>query len=173
MCYAAAAYWVMAAVTAVSTAATVHNQRQNAAFEGEVAARNAAVQDQQAQQATELGAIAEQEQRQRTQRIISAQKSAMGSSGIEIGSGTFGNLLDDSAYMGEQDAQTIRANAAKQAWGYRVSSDLTSLQGDMARRAGNANANGSLLSGVGKTFGYAYQAYGMSTKPDGKTTDGR
>jgi len=159
MCYAAAAYWVMAAITAVSTAASVHNQREQAAYEGEVAGYNAKVQDQEAQQATEMGNIAEMEQRQKTQRIIAAQKAAMGSSGIDIGSGSFGKLLDDSYMLGEQDARTIRDNAAKQAWGYRIGAQNTLMQGDMARRAGSANAAGSLLTGAGKTFGYAYQAY--------------
>jgi hypothetical protein len=48
-------------------------------------------------------------------------------------SGTPLNLLSDTAQIGEEDAQTIRNNAAREAWGYRNQANEASAGARISR----------------------------------------
>lgn len=147
--------WVALGTTAAAGAVQAYNQHEQGVYERDVANYNAKVQDQQAQQVEEIGNIQEQQQRTKVRQVIASQRAGMAGSGAVVDSGTFGNVLDDTLYMGEADAQMIRANAAKEAWGYRVGADMTRRQGQLAKAAGDANAFGTLLTTAGRTFGMA------------------
>lgn len=140
---------------AVGGAVTAYNQHQEGEYQKDVANYNAKVGEQQASETEKLGNIQEQQQRTKVRQIMGAQRAAMGSSGAVVDAGSFGDVLDQTSYMGEVDAQTIRANAAKQAWGYRVGADMTRREGQAAASAGNAAAVGTLLTTAGSTFGMA------------------
>lgn len=145
--------WIALGTTAASYGIQAYNQHEQGVYEQEVANYNANVGEQQAAQVEEIGNIQEQQQRAKVRQMIGAQRAAMAGSGAVVDAGTFGNLLDDTLYMGEVDAQNIRANAAKEAWGYRVGADMTRRQGAAAKSAADYDAFGTLLTGAGKTFG--------------------
>lgn len=149
----------MIAVTAAAGLSQASAQRDAGIHAQEVANYNAKVGEQQAKQVEEIGNIEEQQQRTRVRQLIARQNAAAGSSGAEVGVGSFADITDDTIMMGEADAQTIRANAAKEAWGYRTGATLTRAEGRFARRAGNMNATGTLLTTAGKTFGMGMDAY--------------
>lgn len=113
------------------------------------------LQRQQALDAKRRGSIAEGEQRTRTAQLIGKQRAAMGASGIVADEGSFGDLLAQSAEYGERDAQRLRANASREAWGLRTQAGLTEFQGQQAGQMGLWGAGTSLLTGVGNLFSRA------------------
>jgi len=82
----------------------------------------------------------------------------MATTGLEVDSGSFGDILADTAKFGELDAQTVRTNALKEAWGLQIDATNDRLQGSMAGKAGKMNAAGTLLSGASQAFGM-YSSY--------------
>lgn len=133
-------------------AASVFSQYQTGKQAQAVGDYNAHVSDLKAEEARKVGAAAEQQQLAKTKQVMGAQRAGMGASGLQVDSGTFGNLLEDTAKFGELDALTARSNALKQAWGYEQEAVNSRLQGAMASRAGSLNAFGSLLGGGAKTY---------------------
>jgi hypothetical protein len=75
--------------------------------------------DQQAQDALQRGQVAEQKQRDLTAQRIGTQTAALAAQGTDL-EGSPTDILGDTARAGEQDALTIRNNAAREAWGYET-----------------------------------------------------
>lgn len=73
-----------------------------------------------AQSALRAGQTAEQTQRLKTAQIRSSQRAGYASSGVALDSDTVQRVLATTDIMGETDAQTIKNNALRSAWGYRT-----------------------------------------------------
>jgi len=119
-------------------------ERQAAESQAELIDYNAAVADLQGQDAIERGAEEEARFRQRIRGTIGAQRAAFASSNIDVGFGSAVDVQADAAFLGELDALTIRTNAAREAWGYRVES------ADLRRRADIARREGVMLEAAGR-----------------------
>lgn len=79
---------------------------------------NADLMDVKAGEALVRGGINEDIQRNKTAQVAGSQRAAMGSSGIDINSGSNAEIQVETAKMGELDAQTIRNNAMRESWDY-------------------------------------------------------
>ncbi len=118
----------------------------------------------QAQDAIARGQTAEAQQRIKGAQVVSAQRTHFAASGVDISpEGLVGpegktytsafNILEDTKLMTELDARTIRQNALKEAWGYRVEGANYNAQGKLltSRAAGEsplgAGATSLLTSG--------------------------
>jgi len=119
-----------------------------------LAAYNKQVSDYQAQDTLDRGAVEEQKQREKVRQFMGSQRAAMGASGVEVASGSFGDVLQQSAAMGERDALTIRNNAMRAAWGYRTQSAAEQFEGEARARAYEGQAVGSLLTGSGNVYAH-------------------
>lgn len=124
-------------------------------YNAQVAENNKIVAERQAADALARGQIAEDEQRRKTMAIKGAQRAALGASGVALDSGSPLDILGDTAAFGELDALTIRSNAEREAYGYRVQgmnfeaeAGLARAQGKAAQTAGYVGAGGTLLSGL-------------------------
>lgn len=73
-----------------------------------------------AQSATRSGQLEEQKTRLATANLKGKQRAAMGANGVDLGSDSAVNILTTTDTMGEIDANTVAANAARAAWGHRV-----------------------------------------------------
>jgi len=113
---------------------------------------NAEVARRQALDATRRGSIAEGEQRTKTRQLAGQQHAAMGASEIVADEGSFGDILAQSAQFGERDAQRIRVNAQREAFGLRSEADLSEFQGQQAETAGLFKGGTSLLTGAFNLF---------------------
>lgn len=145
MCNPALIAFIPAAVGAIGQAS------QGAANE-QAAARDAAIGDLQARDALARGGMEEERYRRQVARLLGTQKAAIGARNVRT-SGTALDLLADTAQIGEEDALTIRNDAAREAWGYRAGADESRRWGRGARRAGNIGAGGSLLTGAADAYG--------------------
>jgi hypothetical protein len=75
--------------------------------------------EQQARAAIQRGQVAEQKQRDLTAQRIGTQQAVLAAQGTDM-AGSPTDILVDTARAGEHDALTIRNNAAREAYGYRV-----------------------------------------------------
>lgn len=75
----------------------------------------------------------EQAQRIGTAQLKSAQRVAMAANGVDLGSRSALNVMTGTDVLGEIDANTIRANALRAAWGYRAQAMNSANQAELAR----------------------------------------
>ena len=154
-----AALYLAGAGTAIS-AYGAYQQGQN---QKKIANYTAQANEYQAQDVIQRASISADQQRAKVRQIMGTQTAIMGASGAEVGSGTLGSVLNQTATLGELDARTIENNAMKEAWGYRSQSQLGKVEGEFASQTGTLGAFGSLLTG-------GAQAYGIySKRPQGQS----
>jgi hypothetical protein len=91
----------------------------------------------------------------------------LAASGVEVDDGSALDILGDTAELGELDALTIRSNAEREAYDYKVAAmnqgaqaGINRVSGQNAASAGRYGAMTSLLSGAGsisdKWYKYKY-----------------
>lgn len=152
LAYVAAAAAVAGAGTAAySSVAAGENQKEMADY-------NAKVQENAAKDAEQRGAIAADEQRQKTRQMIARQNAGMSASGLDTSTGTPLDIQTQTAGMGELDALRIVNNAQRQAAGLQAQADLDVFKGNTAQTAGYFGATGSILGGLGSAASGYYGA---------------
>lgn len=115
-------------------------------YQAQVARNNAITAEWQAQDALKRGEIAEEQQRRRTAMLKGSQTARLAANGLDISEGSALNILSDTDWMGEQDALTVRDNAAREAWGYRQQGQNSMSNANMLKS--RADAENQLLAGA-------------------------
>lgn len=142
-------------------------QKAQAAYNEQVDENNAKVADAQATQALQAGNIEEDRQRARVRQMIGAQRTALAANNVQTSSGTALDLIGETAQMGEDDALTIRANAARDAWGFKSQGvdyrNQATLTKAMGKNAGTATLLSTGASMAGSGYNY-YQSGAFSSK---------
>lgn len=90
-----------------------------ARYQAQVAQQNQELARRQAADATQRGQVAEDNRRRQTALQIGQQRAGLAAQGTDF-TGSETDILGDTAAAGELDARTIRANAAREAYGYTV-----------------------------------------------------
>lgn len=85
---------------------------------------NARIADVQAQDALMRGETEVQRQNMRTRQLKGTQRAAMAAAGLDITEGSALNILTDTDVMGDYDAAMLRANAEREASGYRSEANI-------------------------------------------------
>lgn len=161
----------------LSTAVGVYGQVQagqaqagQARYQAQVAENNRIIAEQQARDAEMRGQMAEDARRDQTRALIGRQRTALAANGVMVDDGSALDITSDTAAQGEVDALTLRANAAREAYGYRAQGSnfladagLQRARADAAIPASMVGAGATLLSGAG-TVGdrwLTYRRHGM------------
>jgi hypothetical protein len=119
--------------------------------EGERFDYNAGVADLQAQDALDRGVDDEGRFRSSIRGLIGTQRATLAANGVVVGVGSAADVQADAAYLGERDAQQIKANAQREAWGFTVQADDLRKGGEVARKGGQAAREaGRVASSAGK-----------------------
>lgn len=105
----------------------------------------------QAQESIRIGAENEKAKRQETEQLKGRQRAGFGASGAVVDTGTPGDILADTAYFGEDDALTIRHNAAVQANSFTNQARQYEFQAKRAMNAGLAKGIYSFIHPLGDT----------------------
>lgn len=164
---------------AVSKAGAKYSESQTTATAYEMQAatadNNAQLAEWQAQDATSRGQRAEQVSRGKTAQLASTQKASFAARGLDVNVGSALEIQQDTAYMGEIDAQTIRANSAKEAWGFRVQKGNYQVNATLNRnRAGmekpGMTAVTSLLNSAGSVADSWYKNKQVTEGSDSAST---
>lgn len=133
-------------------------ERAAADSQAEILDYNATIADAQAADAVTRGQEEENRYRQGVRSLIGSQRAGFAGQGVDVGVGSAADVQADSAFLGELDALTIRTNAAREAWGYKVQAadtrkraEVTRKTGVFAERAANAAGNSAYV-GAGATI---------------------
>lgn len=148
-----------AAASAYGAMQSAHAQASSDKFNQQVANNNAAIATQNATYAANAGEEAAADQQQKNRAKIGGILANQGASGIDVNQDSAVDVRDSAAQLGQLDTETIRANAARKAYGYQVDSVSDTNQSNLdkyaasnAEKAGNINAAGSVLGAASKGF---------------------
>lgn len=169
------------AATGVSVMGAVQSGKQASAqmeYQSKINNNNAILADRQAEDALARGQEEERKHRIKLGLYQGQQINAFASNGVTVDSGTPLDVLGDSAETGELEALTIRNNAARESWGYRVqagnyrsSAGLNSSAAQNAITSGYTSGFSSALAGAGSVADrwYTYNRYGSGGTSSGGT----
>lgn len=121
-------------------------------------------------QASDAIARGEQEANVRalqSRRAIGAQRAGLAASGVDVNSGTASDLQTDEARFSALDQQTIRNNAAREAWGYTTQANLNATGATNEADNLKAQSYGTLLTGVANTYGLYRNTRGTTSRRGG------
>lgn len=117
----------------------------------------------QASDALLRGTKDEERYRRQIAMIAGQQKAEFGARNVAV-DGTALDILGDTAAIGEEDALTIRNNAAREAWGYRNQASEAARWGANQRTNADASSFGSLLTAGANAYGQFKQNGGSFDK---------
>jgi hypothetical protein len=100
--------------------------------------------------------------RRKADSLKGTQRSLMASRGLDLSSGTPAEILDQTDFFGEQDQNTARFNAKKDAWSSRYQGALARAQGDASARQANLSAFSTIL-GTASQVSDKWKTYKAST----------
>jgi hypothetical protein len=120
-------------------------------YQNDVAKYNARRADNEATQVRNTAVEQENIHREKVQQMIARQRVEGAANGIDINSGSIGQIQSDTALLGEADALRIRSNFNDRATSMEDGADLERAQGKAAENAGDSAFNTSLLS-AGASF---------------------
>lgn len=147
---------ILAAGVGMSAIGAYNQSQQTKAayqYQSQVNANNAKIAEWQAQDALQRGARVEQQQRLKTASLKGSQRARLAASGVALDEGSPLNVLQDTDYLGDLDARTIRDNAAKEAWSYRNQS--AGFTSDASMLSARASAESPLMAGATSLLGGA------------------
>lgn len=93
------------------------------------------------------------EVKQAGKRMIGTQRASLAAQGIEVDSGSAQAIQEDTAAITAEDAMTVKNNAWREAWGFKVQAAQDTAKGRFARLEGDAAFGSSLLTGGLKAAG--------------------
>lgn len=100
--------------------------------------------------------------------MAGSQRAAMAAQGIQIDSGSAGDIIDQTYSMGAEDVQTIRNNAFREAMGYKSQASEYLTQGNLANATAQQQSSATLLGGGLQALNYASQSGAFNFKKDEK-----
>lgn len=147
------------------------------AGQNEANARLARIQTEDAYRRGEELAI---KQQRKSGIIQGQQRLAMGAQGIDLSTGTAAQLVDETSMLSSEDERTIKNNAWREAWGYRVNAQQYDSQASMKRHEARARRGNTLLTAGLSAIGpitdsadYLYKAVKSNKRKENPGTGGK
>jgi hypothetical protein len=91
-------------------------------------------------------------------RTIGSQRAALAAQGIEIDDGSALEVQMDTATQGELDAITIKNNAFREAWGYKMEAVAATARGEFAAAGARFDSRMTMLTGGMNALNYGIKA---------------
>lgn len=136
-----------------------------------VAKFNAKVADLQAADAIKRAETDSADRSKETAQLQGAQKAALAAQGIdpnEVG-GTAEDILSSTQQLNDRDVATIKSNALRTAWGYKIDAKNSRMAGDIARSQGQQRAIGGAINTGAAIYRDGYDAGYWGGNPKGAT----
>lgn len=121
--------------------------RAQSSYDAKMYDASASVLDRQAQDAISRGETAASRYGSQVRGLQGSQRAATASQGVQVDTGTPGDIVQDTGRMGALDILTLRNNAALEAFGYDVQAGQARAAGRMASAQGKAGARQTLATG--------------------------
>jgi hypothetical protein len=156
MCFDPASMAIISAGTALlGGAVSAAGAEENASVQAQIARNNAQTAMWNANVTAEAGDARAANQGLKTAQTVGKMRAAFGAAGIDPNQGSAADVQAAADSAGLTDAETIRSDAARQAWGYEVQSSNFSNQASADEAAGNWGALSSFLGGATSAAGSA------------------
>lgn len=140
-----------AAVGGGSSLLSAYQQSQalkaQAQYQKDQADTNARLDDMAADEATRRGATESNKAIRQGDQMVSEQRAASAAQGIDINTGSSGDIQSETDALSHQDAEIIKNNAWREAWGFNTQAIDYRNQGKLALVAGNNAARNTMLTG--------------------------
>lgn len=128
---------------------------------------NARISDEKAKEAIKRGNKNSFQHAKKVKQVIGSQRAKLAAAGIDVNSGSAMDIQLETAEYGLDDAETIKNNAWKEAWGFEVDAVNQRAQGEMSNLTARHQANNTLLTGGLNAAGSIYQGYNFSQNKKG------
>lgn len=122
---------------------------------------NAQLAEEQAADAIARGHEAEGRHRRGARQMAGAQRARLAAQGIAVDSGSALDIQAETHALSELDALTIRNNAKREAWGFRVDAWNSRVRGQLSQQAGRNEARMARQRGYSTLLTGATQAYDL------------
>ncbi|OBU70459.1 hypothetical protein A9K58_00465 [Stenotrophomonas maltophilia] len=136
------------ATTLITGAYQADQQRKQGEVNAQIAENNATLAQQEADASNAMATREMEQQAWRTRAVMGQQRAAIAANNVDPTLGTPADILGETALVGEIDQQTIRMNAARQAWGFNAQAQGFRTQAKLSRWSGNAQATGTILGSL-------------------------
>lgn len=156
---AAAIFAFSAVMQGVSAYSQSKAQKSEGSYESSILESNARMADAQSEDAIFRGDQEAARQRENVKKLIGAQRAAMGAQGIEVNDGSALDVQADTAGQGAIDELTIKNNAWREAWGYRVQANDLRTQGQFAKLSSENKARNTILTAGANIISDGASAY--------------
>jgi hypothetical protein len=143
------------------------SMRMQAKYDQQQAESQARLNEIKANEAERIGEKEAAQVKRKARQVQGAQRAAMAAQGLDVASGSALELQEETARYGDEDMMTVKNNAYRQAWGYRVEAEQMRAQARFNRKMAKYNSISTLLTG-----GMQAAAYGMSAKTGGGDASG-
>ncbi len=136
--------------------------KQQGEFQKEQADMNSRLAEMNAEDAVRRGEKAVQQHAQKVKQVVGSQRASMAAQGLDINSGSAMDLQNQALEFGAEDQMTIRNNAWREAWGYKVEAKQSAAQGRLAAMSAGNESSNSLMTGGLRALDYASKFGGTS-----------
>lgn len=156
MCTGAEAFQMAgASAQAGSSFASSQGTKDAYGIQAQIAENNALIAGWQAADALARGDRAASNSKIQSNQLKGTQRAAMGANGVDMGVGSALQVLTDTDFFGQVDADTIKNNAAREAWALREQANGFRSEASLFQTRANAEnpwmaAGTSLLTSGGK-----------------------
>lgn len=116
-------------------------------YESTVANTNAKIAQLQEKETLDAGNVEASRQDLKTRQDVGSILASQGASGVDVRSGSSALVRNSVGAVGNQDELTIRSNAQRQAFGYKVQATEDDYRGQFAQLTAKAESEQTLLSG--------------------------
>ena len=94
------------------------------------------------------------------EQMIGAQRAALAANNVDVNFGSARDIQEDTFEIAEKDKRTIKNNAWREAWGYKMAAVQASGAGRFAEAAGMGAARNTMLSGLAQAGSWGLRAKG-------------
>ncbi len=136
----------VAVIGAVGAYQASETRKDQAKYQSQVAENNRQVAEWQAADAKERGDAAAASVRRKYAGLQGTQAASLAARGLDISVGSANAFLTDTDFFGDYDQRVTKANAAREAWGFKVRA--SNFAGDAAAYGAMSAAENPLLSGA-------------------------
>jgi len=106
------------------------------------------------------GSIEEGKAIQKAEQAAGTQRAMMGATGAQVGQGSFGDILAQTATAGAQDVAAIKLNALRSAWGFGEQAKEIQAEEELNKSKGKFGMFESALTGASRAYGIYSSAKG-------------
>lgn len=155
------------ALTAVSTVQRMQTDQGQADYTSQVNRNNAKTAEYAAADAARRGELDAQRVQRNTSQMVGAQRAGYAAKGLDVSEGTPGDVIDQTNFFGQADANTARYNAKLDAYGKTVQAQNFNSAAGAASYNGSQAVTGDLLSGASSVANswYMYGGGGGGSDP--------